>query len=72
MKKIITLSSLLGIIFTTSCTRQYDCVCTQSNGRSRIAATVTSKGFTALAKSSVRKRCEAEAFGTESCALVNK
>jgi hypothetical protein len=72
MKKIITLSSLVILLFTTSCTRDYDCVCTQSNGRSRVAASIKSKGFTALAKSSVRKRCEAEAYGTESCQLVNK
>lgn len=68
MKKILTLTAFAGLlVFGTSCSKKYDCTCTDSNGAQTVekigGANKDAAQVSCIAKSSVS--------AGKSCAILN-
>ncbi len=72
IKKIIIITSLLGMLFTNSCKREYTCVCTSKNGVKRIAEKITVTNLGGLGKSKIESRCKAYSSSNEDCVTTTK
>jgi hypothetical protein len=70
MKKIVSITSIVSLLFLSACKKEYTCVCTSKNGSKRVAEKITVTGLGGIGKSKIESRCSNYSSSNEDCKIT--